>query len=39
MKNIVLRLMFDGTAYHGFQRQNNGITIQETIENAIFSIT
>ncbi len=39
MKNIILRLMFDGTAYHGFQRQKNGVTIQEKIEDAIFAIT
>ena len=39
MKNIVLRLMFDGAAYHGFQRQKNGVTIQEKIEDAIFEIT
>ncbi len=39
MKNIVLRLMYDGKAYHGFQRQKNGVTIQEKIEDAIFTIT
>ncbi len=39
MKNIVLRLMYDGKAYHGFQRQKNGVTIQEKIEDAIFDIT
>ncbi|MBQ7036935.1 MAG: tRNA pseudouridine(38-40) synthase TruA [Clostridia bacterium] len=39
MKNIVLRLMYDGKAYHGFQRQKNGVTIQEKIEDAIFEIT
>ena len=35
MKNIKIGLMFDGTNYHGFQRQKNGITIQECLENAI----
>ncbi len=39
MRNIVLRLMFDGAAYHGFQRQKNGITIQEKLEDAVFAIT
>ncbi len=39
MRNIVLRLMFDGTAYHGFQRQKNGVTIQEKLEDAVFAIT
>lgn len=38
-RNIKLTLMYDGTAYHGFQRQKNGITIQECLENAIFKIT
>jgi len=32
-KNIRLILGYDGTAYHGWQRQKNGITIQEVLEN------
>ncbi len=39
MRNIVLRLMYDGGAYHGFQRQKNGVTIQEKLEDAVFAIT
>ena len=39
MKNIKIVLMFDGTAYHGFQRQNNAVTIQETLEKSISRIT
>ena len=31
-KNIKLILEYDGTAYHGWQRQKNGITIQEVLE-------
>lgn len=31
--------MYDGTAYHGFQRQKNGITIQQCLEDAIKKIT
>lgn len=38
-RNIKLELMYDGTAYHGFQRQKNGITIQECVENAIKKLT
>ncbi len=30
-----LTLMYDGTAYHGWQRQQNGITVQEVAENKI----
>jgi tRNA pseudouridine38-40 synthase len=32
-KNIRLILGYDGTRYHGWQRQKNGITIQEVLEN------
>ncbi len=36
---IALTLMYDGTDYHGFQRQKNGITIQEALENAVYKMT
>ncbi len=39
MKNIALRLMYDGSAYHGWQVQKNAITVQETVKNAIKKIT
>jgi tRNA pseudouridine38-40 synthase len=39
MRNIKIILEYDGTGYHGWQRQPNGITIQETLENAIHRIT
>lgn len=39
MRNIVLTLSYDGTEYHGFQRQENGITIQQVVENAIKKVT
>lgn len=32
---IALKLSYLGTAYHGWQRQNNGVTIQQRIEEAI----
>jgi tRNA pseudouridine38-40 synthase len=35
MNNIKIELMFDGTNYHGFQKQNNALTVQECIETAI----
>lgn len=31
--------MYDGSAYHGFQRQKNVITIQESLEESIKTIT
>jgi len=33
--NFKLTIEYDGTAYHGWQRQKNARTIQETIESAI----
>ena len=32
---ILLKVAYDGTAYHGWQSQNNGITIEETLNKAI----
>lgn len=34
MRNIVLRLIFDGTRYHGWQVQENAVTIQQTVQDA-----
>lgn len=39
MRNIKLVLEYDGTAYAGWQRQKNALTIQEAVEESIFSIT
>lgn len=36
---VLLTIEYRGTNYHGWQKQKNLITISETIENAIFSIT
>lgn len=38
MFNIALHIEYDGTAYHGFQRQTGLDTIQERLENAISQI-
>lgn len=35
LKNIKLTIKFDGSAYHGWQRQKNAITVQETAEKAL----
>ncbi len=35
MKNIALRLRYDGSAYHGWQRQLGLPTVQQTMEEAI----
>jgi len=34
-KNIRLTLAYDGRRYHGWQRQKNGITIQEVLEEKL----
>lgn len=39
MKNIVLTIQFDGTAYHGWQRQKNALTVQQVVEQALCRIT
>lgn len=39
MRNIRITLSYDGTSYHGFQIQKNGITIQEAVQTALSRIT
>ncbi len=34
MRNIALRLSYDGTNYHGWQTQRGDVTVQETLERA-----
>lgn len=38
MRNIALVLMYDGTAYHGWQVQKKDISVAETIEKAIYTV-
>ena len=38
MKNIALKLMYVGTAYHGWQVQKNAITVAETLEKALATV-
>jgi tRNA pseudouridine38-40 synthase len=35
MKNIALRLRYDGSRYHGWQVQKNDITVEQTLEEAL----
>ena len=39
MRNIKLFLSYDGTAYHGWERQRDCPTLQQTLEQAIESLT
>jgi len=38
MRNIALRLKYDGSNYHGWQVQKNDITVAETLETALEKI-
>ncbi len=38
MRNLRLRLCFNGSAYHGWQIQSNAVTVQGLVENAISKI-
>ncbi len=38
-RNIKLRLEYDGSRYHGWQRQRNALTIQEVLETALQRLT
>ncbi|MBE6807284.1 MAG: tRNA pseudouridine(38-40) synthase TruA [Ruminococcaceae bacterium] len=39
MARIMLTLRYDGTAYHGWQVQPNGVTVQQTLQDAIEAVT
>ena len=39
MRNLKVIISYDGTAYHGFQSQDNAITVQDVIEATIFKVT
>jgi len=38
MTNYKVTIAYRGTAYHGFQRQEDVISVQETVENAIYKL-
>ena len=39
MINVKLTISYDGTEYVGWQRQKNGISVQELVENAVLKVT
>lgn len=39
VKKIVLRVSYDGTNYCGFQKQPNGLSVQDAINAAIFKVS
>ena len=36
---IKLVINYDGTAFNGWQKQPNGVTVQQTVEDAVFALT
>lgn len=38
MRNIALRLKYDGSAYHGWQVQKTDISVAQTLENALSKV-
>ena len=38
MRNIALKLRYDGTAYHGWQVQKTEVTVAETLEQALTKV-
>lgn len=39
MRNLLLKISYDGAAYHGWQIQENAITVQEVFQAALHKIT
>lgn len=39
MARILLTLRYDGTAYHGWQVQPNGVTVQQVLQDAVEKVT
>jgi len=39
MRNIRLKIEYDGTAYHGWQSQTNAVTVQDTVTAAVNRLT
>ncbi len=35
LRRIRITVSYDGSAFHGFQRQDNGNSVQEALENAL----
>ena len=35
MRNLAMKLMYNGTAYHGWQVQKTQVTVGETLERAV----
>lgn len=38
MRNLAIKLRYDGTAYHGWQVQKNAVSVAETLEKALSTV-
>ncbi len=38
-RNFLVKMAYNGAGYHGYQRQNNALAVQQVVEEAIFSLT
>ena len=38
MRNLLLTLAYNGAAYHGWQRQNNAVTVQQVVEESLSAL-
>ncbi len=38
-RNLLLTISYDGSHYHGWQVQENALTVQEVFQNAWASVT
>lgn len=38
MRNLKVMMAYRGTAYHGFQRQDNALTVQEVVEKCVSKV-
>ena len=39
LRNLLLKIQYDGTLYHGYQIQPDAVTVQGVVENRLSHIT
>ncbi len=38
MRNVLLKIQYDGSAFHGFQVQKDDVTVQQTLQDALVTL-
>lgn len=38
MRNLLVKIKYDGSAYHGWQIQDNALTVQEVFQKALYTV-